>query len=196
MATSRFADFNDQSLDRIIAAQAKAPEKLNRDALYDDLVRCYEHYSRATSAAAFKRNKERLNGIHKYTGRLVSLMEEDASDLAVLRPISDTMLPQLKALLKLFEERYQAQVTPKDAIGRIKKRLSIDGSGLQALVGLWLPEVYKKHFGREPGASRNHADGSVVGPYVRFVLQVTKEFQVKCSSETIDAALRQHGKSR
>ena len=186
---------DDQTLDLIIAAPGNAPDQLDRDLLRSDLLACYERYSRTTSAAAFKRNKERLIGLRKYTDKLVTLMREDATDLGIVRTISETLLPQLISLVEMLDQM-QLQTKPKDFADRTKTRLGITGSALQALTGLWLPKTYERHFGRSAGSSRRFADAVVGGPYIRFALQVTKEWKIPCSAETIDAALGQHGKSR
>ena len=200
MVAPRFADFDKQSLDRIIDAaktklpSQKLPSQFDRDVLYDDLVSCYRLYTRATSPAAFKNNASRLIGIRKRTSKLVSLMEADASDLGILREISETLLPQLKALIALLDQS-KMQMNVKGFSDRIKERLNITGSALQALTGLWLPNVYQKHFQRAAGSSRSPEGGPPDGPYIRFALQVLAEWKIKGSAETIDAALGQHGKN-
>src|SRR5262249_46300174 len=106
-----------------------------------------------------------------------------------------TLLPELMSLVEILSQP-GFQTTRKEFADRTNARLGITGSALQALVGLWLADTYRKHFQREPAISRNQSDGAVTGPYVRFALQVTKELNVKCAAETIDAALSQHGKTR
>jgi hypothetical protein len=186
---------DDQTLDRIVAAPGNAPDQLDRDLLRSELLGCYERYSRATSPAAFKRNTERLIGIRKYTGKLVTRMAEDDADLGIIRPISATLMPQLLSLIELLDEG-QLQTKPKDFADRTKSRLGITGSALQALTGLWLPKTYEKHFRRAAGSSRHPGGGPPDGPYIRFAASVLAAWKIEGSAETIDAALGQHGKSR
>jgi hypothetical protein len=199
MATPKFADFDEQALDRIIEAaktrlpNQTLPSQFDRDALYDDLVSSHVLYHRA-SPAAFKPNKLRLIGIRKSTIKLVSLMEADAADFGLIREISATLLPQLKALIAVLDKPGMMQMKARDFSDRIKERLNIPGSALQALTGHWLPNVYEKHFQRAAGSSRSLQGGPPDGPYIRFARQVLIEWEIKGSAETIDAALSQHGK--
>ena len=201
MVTPRFADFDEQSLDRIIDAaktklpDQKLPNQFDRDALYDDLIGCYELYRRADSPAAVKNNASRLLGIRKHTSKLVLLLETDDSEDGALREFSEVLLPQLRVLIKCLLDEPQMQMAARDFPARIKERLKITGSPLQTLAGLWLPRVYRKHFRRAAGSSRPAGGGPPDGPYVRFARQVLAEWKIKGSAETIDAALGQHGKA-
>ena len=90
-----------------------------------------------------------------------------------------------------------------DIVAQTRAQLGgITGSSLQALTGLWLRTVYEKHFRRRAGTSRPVEGGDApeggapTGPYIRFVGQVLTEWEIDGSTETIDAALGQHGKGR
>ena len=54
----------------------------------------------------------------------------------------------------------------------------------------FLPAIYRKFFGRNPGRSRSAISGEVGGPYVRFVQAVAVEFGTTISPETVDAYLK------
>jgi hypothetical protein len=128
MVTPRFADFDEQSLDRIIDAaktklpDQKLPNQFDRGALYDDLIGCYELYRRATSPAAVKNNALRLVGIRKHTSKLVLLLEADDSEDGVLREIFEVLLPQLRVLIKCLLDEPQMQMAARDFPARIKAR--------------------------------------------------------------------------
>ena len=65
-----------------------------------------------------------------------------------------------------------------------------DATAARRLVAEFLPAIYKKHFGRYPGRSRNAISGKVGGPYVRFVQAVAVEFGTTISPETVDTYLK------
>jgi hypothetical protein len=174
---------NDPALDRIIDAVGQDRSGgLDRDTLRRDLLICYGQYSIASGPDP---QNARLDSMQKHARRLIDLLKADDADLGLIRakwPIDTErpahLLTQLIFLDELIDPLKQALLTTQAG-----EHLS--ASPLQQLTSVWLPEIYRKHFGKEAGRSRRLADGAVDGPYIRFVHQMLAWAGIKCSDETI-----------
>ena len=185
-------------LDRIINAVGETLIKPDRDALRFDLMICYGWYSLADGPgrSAFLRHQiNRLNSIQKHAKKLVELLKADNDDLGIIRKewpsgpeLPAHLLPQMVSLVETIDKMTGPHGKPADIAARTKARLGISGSPLQSLTGMWLPAVYKTHFGKDAGISRNQR-GVPGGPYMRFAHQALVEFKIECSDETIAGAL-------
>ena len=188
---------DDEAVDRIVAEVGETLIKPERDALRLDLVICFAKHSIASAGqpGVFRSQGSRLNSIQKHAKKLVELLKADDDDLGIIRrewPISPErpahLLPQIGFLVETIDKMTGRHSKPADIAERTKARLGISGSPLQSLTGMWLPAVYKNHFGKDAGISRNQR-GVPGGPYMRFARQVLVEFEVKCSDETVASAL-------
>jgi hypothetical protein len=123
-------------------------------------------------------------------------LEKEAADLSVISERTEPLLGQLNLLIELIDGQ-KLRMKSADIVAKTRAELGhVTGSPLQALAGLWLPTVYKKHFRRRAGSSRPVEGGPPDGPYMRFADQVLTEWDIKHSRETIDAALGLYGKGR
>ena len=187
---------DDERLDRIINAVGKTLIKPNRDALRLDLLNCNHLYSIASVRPGLLRAQiNRLNSIQKHAKQLVDLLKADDDDMGIIRmgwPISPErpahLLPQMVFLVEMIDQMPGVHGKPADIAARTKARLGISSSPLQSLTGMWLPAVYKTHFGKDAGISRNQR-GVPGGPYMRFAHQALVEFEIECSDETVAGAL-------
>jgi hypothetical protein len=194
MNPTAFADFNEHNVDRIVASTCRhdePPARLDRVALLADLIGCYGRYKKIISSGAFKSQSERQSKIRKSIEKIVKLLKEDDADGGVILKMSQgassILAMQLLDLASLLEHGLQRK--PGEFAIWNKARYGLIGSALQELVGIRLPAVYEKHFGKPAGSSRDPLGGPPYGPYIRFALQLTKEWKIDCSAETIDAAL-------
>ena len=81
-----------------------------------------------------------------------------------------------RATLKDLFEAVDRVLRPQD-VGAETKYLFGARSPLEWLVGKYLPRVFKRHFERSPGISRQV--GAPSGPYIRFAAQVLAELEIK-----------------
>jgi hypothetical protein len=174
---------DDSALDRIInAVGGTPPDDLNRDMLRHDLLICYGRYSVASGPEP---QSARLVSMQKHARRLIDLLKADDADLALIRlvwPIDAERPAHLLTQLVFLDEQIDRL---KKALPIAKAKAHLDTSPLQQLVGLWLRDVYTRHFGMKAGRSRRSDDGALDGPYIRFARQMLTEARVKCSDETI-----------
>ena len=171
-----------------------------RDKLWYDLLTCYGRYSIADGPGQpgfIKHQSERLNSIRKHALSSIKLLTADDAELGIIReiwPISPErpahLLPQITFLVEEIDAMVGMRGRPGDIAGRTKAKLGMSGSPLQSLTGTLLAEVYSKHFKMKAGKSRNPNNGTLDGPYIRFVRQVLAEMKIECSDETIALALR------
>jgi hypothetical protein len=190
---------DDPTLDRIIAAVGETLAIPDRDMLRQDLLLCYGRYSPASDlgqSGFVQRQSDRLNSIRKHASRLVELLKADDADHGIVRmvwPIIPEhpahLLPQMIFLVETIDAMTGMQGKPGDLAERTKVKLGMSGSPLQWLTGTLLPAVYWKHFRKEAKISRS-PDGTLGGPYIRFVRRVLAEAKIGCSDETIASALR------
>jgi hypothetical protein len=193
---------DDSMLDRAINAVGVTPPQLDRDALRRDLLHCYGKYSRAVAARPgfIKDQYDRLDSIRKHAKRLMKLLDADDADLGIIRgvwPLSSEhpahLRQQIAFLVELIDGMPGLKEKPADLAKRMRTRQGISGSALQFVINAWLRALYEKHFGKEAGISRNK-DGTVSGPYFRFVRQVLTDWKIKCSDETIASYLEKSEK--
>ena len=82
-----YYDFSEAHIDQIIEATRLKGVDLDRRALLNDLIECYERYKKIVSAGSFRRHRERLISIRKHIDRAVKLIGEDNNDLGVIRDL-------------------------------------------------------------------------------------------------------------
>jgi hypothetical protein len=188
---------DDSMLDRIIGAVGVTPPQFDRDALRLDLLVCYGKYSRAVAARSgfIKDQYDRLDSIRNHAKRLVKLLDADDADLGIIQgawPLSSEhpahLRTQIAFLVELIDGMPGLKEKPADLAKRMRTRQGISGTALQFLINTWLRAPYEKHFGKEAKIGRNK-DGTVSGPYFRFVRQVVTDWKIKCSDETIASYL-------
>lgn len=191
MEPTKFSDFNELDVDRIVTATRLDVPDLNRDALLRDLIGCYKRYKKVISSSTFQRHRVRHTSIRKHIDRLVKLITEDDADLGVIHKISegtsDVFVPQLRTLAARIAQSPDGE--PGNFARQNKARYSVRGSALQELTGLWLRDVYERHFKKEAGSSRPKEGRPPEGPYIRFVTTVLADWKIDCSPETVDDAL-------
>ena len=190
--------FEELALDRVINAVGKTPTKPDRNMLRNDLLVCYGRYSIASGpgqSGFVKRQTDRLTSMRKHARKLAELLKADEADLGIISrvwPINSErpaqLFTQLVFLVEIIDAMKGMQGKPGDIVLRTKRHLGMSGSALQWLVNTLLPTVYREHFGKDAGISRNE-NGTLGGPYLRFVRQVLAELKIECSDETVASAL-------
>src|SRR5262245_46035763 len=173
------------AIDRIVAA-TNTQLCSDREALWTDLIECYRAWCLLSDfgRSAAKKGIKRLTRLHGWAAEGVRLLKDDDHGHARELWASHgggypALLPQIERLCELLE-----MVNLECA--------EYDGSPLENLLGVLLPDVFRRHFNRSARVSRNPDTGKLNGPYIRFAEQVCAEFDIRCERETVASAMRRH----
>jgi len=110
--------------------------------------------------------------------QLTSMLSDDTAWRAISAELplnQDCPSATLKDLLEAID-----RAIPLRDEGSRTKNLFEARSPLEWLVGKYLPGVFKRHFDRSPGISRQV--GAPTGPYIRFAAQVLAELEINYRS--------------
>jgi hypothetical protein len=151
------------------------PPGLDRAELRRSLEWCATWYRIFVQLGPSKRAKlqRQLWGIRIAAKKLTSLLSDDD----VWRELSAELLQNQdcpRAILKDLLKAIDRALLPR--VGG-KKDLFQGNSPFELLVGMHLPRVFQRHFGRKPGFSRK--DRAPSGPYIRFAAQVLTELKIQ-----------------
>jgi hypothetical protein len=164
---------DERGLAKIIEAVGKnfVPAGLDRSALrraIDESEKHAEIVAVHRRGARARKLLQKLKQVHETAGQLAVLLntKDDASDL----------------IQKLYGEWPKAMVSRLIVVVETLKQLLSDSkpsqwgnpSAKEWLAGVELPCVFKEHFHREPGGSRNKAR-KIGGPCVRFIEATMRE---------------------
>jgi hypothetical protein len=179
--------FDQGVLFRIVTATG-FPLHTDDKALQSDLKTYYRIWvlQSGFGPRAAKKGIKRLTELIGWTAEGARLLREDDNDRGYIQELWAThgsgyppLLPQIEQLGAL--------------LGKVSlEHGELDGSPLENLTGVFLPETFRIHFNRPPGVSRNRDTGKLDGPYIRFAERVCIEFGIPCSRETIDSARKRH----
>jgi hypothetical protein len=121
------------------------------------------------------KRQRQLRGIKIAAKKLASQLSDEGAwrELSAELPLNqDCPRATLKDLLEAID---RALLRRDEGAGT--KNLFEARSPFEWLVGNHLPRVFKHHFNRQPGFSRQ-GDGTPSGPYIRFAEQVLTELKV------------------
>lgn len=118
--------------------------------------------------------QRQLRGIKIAAKKLASQLSDDGAwrELSAELPLNQDCP---RAILKDLLEAIDRALLRRDG-GTGTKNLFKARSPFEWLVGMHLPRVFQRHFGRKPGFSRK--DRAPSGPYIRFAAQVLTELKV------------------
>jgi hypothetical protein len=178
--------------------------------LYD----CISYYHGAVQAQSDKKKLDRirrLRSISKVAGRLEDLLKPDGG----WERTEGSERTFLLAYIPVFQRRVEWEIgdlerklewgDDADNIGLVESRDLTDSlrkrSPFEWLVGAYLPETFRKCFGKKPTLRRK--DNKLYGPYIQFAEQVLIEFEITKNGrpygrEAIAKALGdvKHGRTR
>jgi hypothetical protein len=163
----RYADPWPASIDRILAAvyPKLVPQNLNRAELNWALQRDITNY----------RDLDEFRSGHLWKNKVAEL--KDLQRLLSLARSGDWPIPpDIAAILSV--EKWCRSMLPEVDQGWHPERWHPDFEGkslIALLIGHILPKTFERHFGRQ-------AATTPTGPYVRFVMAVLKEFDIKKSN--------------
>ena len=182
----------EHSIDKIIAAVSSkyVPANLDRSALRRAIDES-EKYAKIISVnrrgARARKRIRRLKQIRETAEQLASLLEvkDDASDMIEnLWPKSARRLGEwpLATVSRLIVGLVEAS---EHALSDPEPRRWGNPTANEWLAGAELPCVFKEHFHRKPGGSRNKTHKKGGGPCVRFIEAAMRELGVRYSPASI-----------
>ncbi len=189
------AKLNDLDIERVLEGVGAryVPQNLNRKQLVYDINRAwsfYHDYRKETSKGhrtALLKYTKRVIGAANALSDLLDQPHEDADDFRkfvshAAFPLSEfrTRLQRLPGLAESLQNAYKVQMPSRTAYGL---------APTEFFLGYDLPRIFKKHFKREGGRSRQHTGGTPYGPFIRFAEAVSGALGQNATAESISTAI-------
>jgi hypothetical protein len=178
---------NAQALERILneTGAGLTPVELDRSKLWNDIVQSIELRSMVSSLSSSSRTAEEIKRLKQIKTLAIQLQRvlSDEHTWATLQRSwqhqgrTDHPLDMLAPLVKAVNEIPLYRSTGA-AESKFFKGFFGPGSSFEQLVDKHLPKVFSDHFHLKATVSRR-ADGTPDSPYVRFAMQVLKEFNIQ-----------------
>ncbi len=186
---------NDSDVERVLeSVGAKyVPPDLNRKQLAYDINRAwnfYHNYRKETSKGhrtALLKYTKQVIGAANALSELLDQSHEEADDYRkfvshAAFPLSEfrTRLQRLPRLARSLQNAYDVPMPSRPAFGL---------APTEFFLGYDLPRIFKKHFKREAGRSRQHTGGMPYGPFIRFAEAVSGALGQNATAESISTAI-------